>query len=65
VDILHEDYLKVSANLFKLRRNPDDRIEPVLLEKRNDPSGFLHDVLKTGYVIYDNNALSSNSIYEG
>lgn len=46
------DWLLSSAKLFKLRRDIDSMIEPVLLEEDNDPSGFLANVLKTGEIIY-------------
>jgi hypothetical protein len=32
-------------------REVDDRIEPVLLEKRHDDSGFLQEVMKNGIPI--------------
>jgi hypothetical protein len=40
------------ARLFRLRREIDARIEPVLLEESNDKSGFLEEILKTGEIIY-------------
>jgi predicted nucleotidyltransferase len=46
------DYLKVSAELFELVRGVDKRIEPVLLCRQNDRSGFLAGILKHGVVIY-------------
>ena len=46
------DLLLSNALLFKLRRDIDPMIEPVLLEEDNDPSGFLAEILKTGEVIY-------------
>lgn len=47
-----DDFLEKSHQLFKLRRGIDSRIEPVLLEKENDKSGFCEEILKTGKVIY-------------
>lgn len=41
-------------SLFRLRRDVDDRIEPILLEKCNDKSGFYNHVLKTGQILYSN-----------
>lgn len=41
-------------SLYRLRRDVDDRIEPILLEKCNDKSGFYSHVLKTGQVLYSN-----------
>ncbi len=46
------DYLDSAALLFKLARNIDLRIEPVLLEESSDRSGFLSEVLRTGKVVY-------------
>ncbi len=51
-DTIGDDYLEKSHRLFKLRRGIDSRIEPVLLERKNDASGFCEEVLKTGKVIY-------------
>lgn len=38
--------------LYKLVRDVDLRIEPVLFEEDNDPSGFLDEISKTGIVVY-------------
>jgi len=38
--------------LHKLVRDVDLRIEPVLFEEDNDPSGFLDEISKTGIVVY-------------
>jgi predicted nucleotidyltransferase len=46
------DLLLSERKLFKLRRDIEPMIEPVLLEEDNDPSGFLAEILKTGEVIY-------------
>lgn len=48
VDNLKTDYLDETARLYKLRREFDDRIEPVLLESGDDRSGFLQEILRTG-----------------
>lgn len=47
------DFLETEAMLYKLRRNIDDRIAPVLLEENNDDSGFLDEILKHGQIIYN------------
>jgi uncharacterized protein len=47
-----EDLLTAEAKLFKLRRDIDARIEPVLLDETKDTSGFLEEIIKTGEVIY-------------
>jgi len=52
VDKFHGDYLKASADLFNLVRTVNKRIEPVLLCRENDKSGFLENVLKKGKIIY-------------
>ncbi len=46
------DLLHLEAKLFKLRRDIEPLIVPVLLEDDNDPSGFLAEILRTGEVIY-------------
>jgi len=46
------DLLISERKLFKLRRDIEPMIEPVLLEEDNDPSGFLAEIMKTGEVIY-------------
>lgn len=45
------DYFSVNPLLWKLRRQVDDRIEPVLIDKNNDKSGFLDEIKKTGIEI--------------
>jgi predicted nucleotidyltransferase len=52
VDRIEGDFLDAEIALFRARRGIDDRIEPVLLEYGNDPSGFLASILGTGQVIY-------------
>ncbi|MCD4819674.1 MAG: nucleotidyltransferase domain-containing protein [Candidatus Cloacimonetes bacterium] len=49
---IEDDFLDLEFQLFKLRRDIDDRIEPVLLEENNDRSGFLESILEYGKVIY-------------
>jgi len=46
------DLLLSEKELFRLRRDIEPMIEPVLLEEDNDPSGFLAEILRTGEVIY-------------
>jgi uncharacterized protein len=52
VDKVTGDYLKMSADLFDMVRDVNIRIEPVLLSRANDKSGFLESVLKQGKMIY-------------
>lgn len=51
-DIIGDDFIEKSQQLFKLRRGIDSRIEPVLIEQGNDRSGFCEEILKTGKIIY-------------
>lgn len=48
---LNSDYFKDTPLLWKLRRQIDDRIEPILFEKGKDESGFLSEIMKTGIEI--------------
>ncbi len=45
------DFFSVNPLLWKLRRQVDDRIEPDLIDKNNDKSGFLNEIKKTGIKI--------------
>lgn len=44
--------INTEAKLFKLRRNIDLRIEPILIDDKNDVSGFYEEILKKGKIIY-------------
>lgn len=46
-----KDYFTDTPLLWKLRREIDDRIEPILFEKGRDENGFLSEILKTGIEI--------------
>ena len=48
VNQLDDDFFKTTPILWKLRRQIDIRIEPVLIENRNDFSGFLGEIQKYG-----------------
>jgi len=52
VEKFRGDYLRTSAQLFSLVRGVNKRIEPVLLTRENDKSGFLESLLKKGKIIY-------------
>lgn len=52
VDKFKGDYLKVSADLFGLVRDVNIQIEPVLLCRSMDKSGFLQNVIRQGKIIY-------------
>jgi len=51
VNSVKDDYFVYAPLLFKLRRDIDDRIEPVLIDKNNDKSGFMEEVMRTGVII--------------
>jgi len=46
------DWLKASTSLWRLRRGISYDIEPILLDSKDDKSGFVANVYKTGRVIY-------------
>ena len=45
------DFFSVNPLLWKLRRQIDDRIEPILIEKDHDEAGFLGDIQNNGIEI--------------
>jgi predicted nucleotidyltransferase len=50
-----DDLIESEFTLYKLRRDIDAGIEPVLFEaSSDDPSGFLAEIERTGEVIYSN-----------
>ena len=51
VNSIDKDFFSYAPLLWKLRREIDDRIEPILIEKNRDETGFLQEVLKTGLII--------------
>jgi uncharacterized protein len=51
VNSITQDFFSYAPLLWKLRREIDDRIEPILIEKSKDESGFLMEILKTGLII--------------
>ncbi len=53
VDKIEGGFLEKEAGLFKIRRDIDDNIEPLLFEEGTDKSGFLDDILNYGEVIYE------------
>ena len=46
------DFLRVSSWLWSLTWRISSHIEPVLLDRADDKSGFVEEVLKTGELIY-------------
>ena len=51
VNSINQDYFTYAPLLWKLRREIDDRIEPILIENSHDESGFLTEILNSGLVI--------------
>src|SRR4030042_5325852 len=51
VDRIEGDYFSVNPLLWKLRRQIDDRIEPILIEKDFDDADFLGQIQKYGIKI--------------
>ncbi|HOK50393.1 MAG: nucleotidyltransferase domain-containing protein [Bacteroidales bacterium] len=51
VDKLEGDFFSILPLLWKLRRQVDDRIEPILIEKDKDYSGFLIEIQRNGIEI--------------
>ncbi|MCK5168700.1 MAG: nucleotidyltransferase domain-containing protein [Bacteroidales bacterium] len=51
VNSIKGDYFSTTPLLWKLRRQIDDRIEPIIIEKDNDSSGFLEEIQKNGIEI--------------
>ncbi len=49
---INGDFLEKEAKLFKIRRNIDINIEPILLESKNDSSGFMQHILSYGEILY-------------
>jgi len=51
VDKISGDFFSTLPILWRIRREVDDRIEPVLLEESNDYSGFVKEVIKNGILV--------------
>jgi predicted nucleotidyltransferase len=51
VNNLKDDFFKVNPLLWKLRREIDDRIEPILIDSSNDNAGFINEIKKHGIEI--------------
>jgi len=45
------DFFSIQPLLWKLRRQIDDRIEPILIERENDKGDFLKEIQKNGIEI--------------
>ncbi|MCX6270367.1 MAG: nucleotidyltransferase domain-containing protein [Bacteroidetes bacterium] len=49
---MDKGFFEVEPVLWKLRRQIDPLIEPVLIEEDNDPAGFLEEISKSGIEIF-------------
>lgn len=45
------DFFSVNPLLWKLRRQVNDRIEPILIDKNDDKAGFLEEIKQSGIEI--------------
>ena len=52
VNQLDDDFLTAESKLFRIRREINNRIEPILITQEPDYSGFKEEILKTGKTIY-------------
>jgi predicted nucleotidyltransferase len=51
VNNIEGDYFSIHPLLWKLRRQVDDRIEPILIERDNDKGDFLSEIQRYGIEI--------------
>lgn len=51
VDEYKGDFFSINPLLWKIRRQIDDRIEPILIERKHDDSDFLSEIQKYGIEI--------------
>jgi predicted nucleotidyltransferase len=51
VNSVNSDFFTYAPLLWKLSRQVDNRIEPVLFINGKDPSGFLQEIIKSGLTI--------------
>lgn len=51
VSQIGDDFFSVNPILWKLRRQVDDRIEPILIVQGKDDAGFLSEIQKHGIEI--------------
>jgi predicted nucleotidyltransferase len=52
VDKIPGDFLQQASLLYRLRRQVDDRIEPLLIEDGTDKSGFLENITRSGETLF-------------
>ena len=48
---IEDDFFSINPLLWKLRRQIDDRIEPIIIERDKDYAGFLTEIQKNGIEI--------------
>ncbi|MFT3738079.1 MAG: nucleotidyltransferase domain-containing protein [Breznakibacter sp.] len=51
VSKIEGDYFSINPLLWKIRRQVDDRIEPILIEREFDDAGFIGEIQKHGIEI--------------
>ena len=51
VDHIEGDYFSINPLLWKLRKQIDDRIEPILIERNFDDADFIGEIQKNGIKI--------------
>jgi uncharacterized protein len=51
VSKLEDDFFSVNPLLWKLRRQIDDRIEPILIDEKHDDANFLSEIKNNGIEI--------------
>jgi uncharacterized protein len=51
VNNIADDFFSINPLLWKLRRQVDDRIEPILIDKSDDKAGFLEEIKRNGIEI--------------
>ncbi len=49
---IETDKFDIAKHLFKIRRNVDPLLEPVVFDSRHDPSGFLAQIRKEGITLF-------------
>ena len=54
VNEITNNHFSLSAKLFELVDKIDNRIEPLILNKNNDKSGFIENILNNGIIIVNN-----------
>ena len=47
-----EDRLQTEAEMYRLGMDVDVRIEPIIIDPDNDPSGFYKEISKHGSLVY-------------